>query len=261
MRLAQARPSVDEQRVQMRFARGFGNGDGHGIRHAVRVADDEVLERERRGDGVVRRRLTGLAAIGRDGLQGGIFRVGSNGCRSSLLPRCACGSSNGGSGCLLLHCGSRCCNGDRRRGCRLAGVGLRCRLGLHRGRRFGCPHRRCCGDCLLCGDGIGCCRSGGLRCRLRRGRGGCDRSRGGRHGRRCGRSGCGCRCGCCCRSRCSLRCRSLRFVDADEHVERHPANLFEGALDAVDVMAFDEVLDEFRISGQHHEPVACGLGK
>ena len=60
------------------------------------------------------------------------------------------------------------------------------------------------------------------------------------------------------RSRCS---RSLRFVNADEHVERHPADLFEGALDVVDVMALDEVLDEFRICGQHHEPVAGGLGK
>lgn len=189
-------------------------------------------------------RLTGLAAIGRDGLQGGIFRVGSNRCRSSLLPRCACGSSNGGSGDLLLHCGSRCCNGDRAPGLPAGGVGLRCNLSRHRGRRFGCRHRCCCRDCcLLCGDGIGCCRSGGLRCHLRCGCGGC------------GRSGCGCR------SRCSLRCRSLRFVDADEHVERHPANLFEGALDVVDVMALDEVLDEFRISGQHHEPVACGLGK
>ena len=236
----------------MRLARGFGNGDGHGIRHAVRVADDEVLERERRGDGVVRRRLTGLAAIGRDGLRGRVFRAGSDGCRGGLLLRCACGGGNGGSGGLLFRCGSRCCSREGRWGCRLAGVGLRCHLDRHRGRRFGCLHRRCCRGCLLCGDGIGCCRNGGLRCRLRCGRGGCDRSR----GRRCGGAGRGCRSGC------RRRCRgSLRFVDADEHVERHPANLFEGALDAVDVMALDEVLDEFRIGGQHHEPVACGLGE
>ena len=33
----------------MRATRGFGHGDRHGVGHAVGIADDEVLERERRG--------------------------------------------------------------------------------------------------------------------------------------------------------------------------------------------------------------------
>ena len=39
---------VDKKRVERRFAGHFRNVDGHGVSHAVRVADDEILECERR---------------------------------------------------------------------------------------------------------------------------------------------------------------------------------------------------------------------
>ena len=47
MRLSQAALPVDEQGVEMGLAGHFRHGDGHGIGHAVRIANDEVLERER----------------------------------------------------------------------------------------------------------------------------------------------------------------------------------------------------------------------
>ncbi len=47
MSLAQAALAVDEQRVEGALTWGFGDLHRHGIGHAVRLADDEVLERER----------------------------------------------------------------------------------------------------------------------------------------------------------------------------------------------------------------------
>ena len=52
VRFPQTRLAVDEQRVEVRLARHLGHGHGHGVRHAVRIADDEVLERKR-GRGAV----------------------------------------------------------------------------------------------------------------------------------------------------------------------------------------------------------------
>ena len=46
MRFAQARFAVDEQRVQVRLAWRFSHCRCHGVGQAVRIADDEVLERE-----------------------------------------------------------------------------------------------------------------------------------------------------------------------------------------------------------------------
>lgn len=95
MRLAQPRPSVDEQRVQMRFAGVSATETA--MEYAMRFESPmtkfsnvsvEVME-------LFGARLTGLAAIGRGGLRGRVFRVGSEACRDGLVLRCACGAATG----------------------------------------------------------------------------------------------------------------------------------------------------------------------
>ena len=111
----------------MGLARHLGHGHGHGVRHAVRIADDEVLERERGRGPVGPVRLVLVVGVA--------FQLLAAAC---LVGGCSVGGAGRLLGCGLLDgrlddggltrrrmpaiaCGrSRCRTGRRRRGGRCA---------------------------------------------------------------------------------------------------------------------------------------------